>query len=149
MAYKRAQEAVEDAIIPFLIDCLFLSLVDQQPALKSKVEKARRLLAPDIHDNASHSKAVLRRIDRVGNKVLKHMAGWELRKSHMVISKLGAALVQEQAVALSPGTKEVIKDISGEIKKGYEHDEGIILQDKSASKHVPKVLKILQDEGLF
>lgn len=149
MHYKKDLNRIEDAIIPFIIEALILSHIDQLPSRASAYANALELIDVDIKANLTTDK-LIRRATRIERKVLKF---WEknkteIRKSYMVMSYLASALTDQEAVALGDSTQQVLLDTNDTITKAYD-DEAIVKLDISAAKQMPKVLKLLQEEGLF
>lgn len=147
--YKKDLHRIEDAIIPFILESLMLSHIRELPERENGYKEALKLLSVDIAENLNTQK-LLKRASKIENKVLKYWQdnGQEIRKAYMVMSYLSSLLDEHEVVALSAGTKEVLLDINNIIRKAYK-DEGIVKQDLSAEKQMPKVLRILQKEGLF
>lgn len=148
--YKSDRQRVEDAIIPSVLEALMLNHIQQLPEKDPTVyDKALGLLRQDLKDNIRNGQ-LSKRLLRLEKKILKFFEsnGWEIRKAYMIMSYLAAALDESGAVLLGEGTKTVVKDMSDIISAHY-HEEEIKKQDESAAKQVPKVLRLIQEEGYF
>lgn len=149
MTYKKDSERIEDAIIPSILEALMLSHVAQIPQNKKHFEKHLQLLKSDIFLEANSIK-LRKRLERIEKKVLKHFEQNKILipKAYMIITFLADKLNELEAIQLNGNTRQVISEISHEIKKGYK-DESIKQMDYEAEQEVPQVLTLLQQEGLF
>jgi hypothetical protein len=147
--YKSDRQRIEDAIIPSLLEFLMVSQIKQIPDREKDLKVALELLQKDLRLELSTDK-LQRRVRRIEKKVTKYMEKdkCEIRKAYMIVSYLAASLDEQGAILLGEGTRQVLMDMNETIVSAYD-EEGILKQDKSAAKQVPKILKILQDEGLF
>jgi len=147
--YKSDKIRVEDALIPCVLEALMLSHLEQVSIESDSYDKAFELLRPDIATEVKEPK-VMRRLNKLKDKVITFFTDQkcEVRKAYMIISALASTLHEKEAVSLGEGTKEVIIDIDDIIMQHYD-DEDIKRQDESAMKQVPKLLKVIQQEGYF
>ena len=147
--YKKDLHRIEDSIIPFILEGLLLSQIKQAPEFKEPYEKPLNILRKAYQVDLNTPK-LLKRAERIEKKLLKYWNenGYVIRKSIMQLSYLVAQLKKEDALILDCNVEKLFKEINDIIKNAY-NDADILKQDKSAIKHVPKALKILQNEGLF
>jgi hypothetical protein len=147
--YKKDLHRIEDSIVSFILEGLLLSQIKQAPEFEEICEKHLNVLRKAYHVDLNTPK-LLKRAERIEKKLLKYWNknGYVIRKSIMQLSYLVAQLKKEDALILDCNVEKLFKEINKEIKKLYKNG-GILKQDKSAIKHVPKALKILQNEGLF
>jgi len=98
-----------------------------------------------------HDKKVFSRLVRIEKKLLKFWVKDDqvVRKSIMVMSHLASALVEQEAVILSQEITDLLIEINEIIVTSYDRMPEIKAIDISAAKQAPKVLKLLQEEGLF
>ena len=147
--YKSDIQRIEDGIIPFVLETLMVTHVREFPEREEGYRDALRLIREDIKIELNTDK-LLRRAARIERKLLRFWESnnCEIRKGYMIISYLAAALDEQDAVVLGENTRSVLKEINDIITSAYDNKD-ILKQDKSAAKQVPKVLAILQEEGLF
>jgi hypothetical protein len=147
--YKKDLHRIEDSIFPILLEGLMLCQIKHDPTYAKSYEKPLKILRENYKQNINTPK-LLRRAERIEKKVLKHWNANDcvVRKSIMELSYLVAELEKQEALMLQPDIKQIFIEINDIIVSAYD-DKDILKQDKSAAKQAPKVLKILQDEGLF
>jgi len=147
--YKSDRQRIEDGIIPFILEALMLSHIKQLPNRKDDFNVALELLNKDI-EKEFHNAALTRRASRIEKKILEHWQDndCEIRKAYMIMSYLAKALDEQEALEIGESTRKVVNDIDEIIAIGCS-DENVLKQDISAAKQVPKVLRLLQEEGLF
>lgn len=151
MLYKSDLNRVSDAIIPFVLEGLMLCQIKQDPPAGVHYEKPLKILREATNAEVMHDKKVMNRLVRIEKKLLKFWVkdGQVVRKSIMVMSHLASALVEQEAVILSQEITDLLIEINEIIVTSYDKMPEIKAIDISAAKQVPKVLKLLQEEGLF
>jgi hypothetical protein len=151
MTYKSDLNRVSDAIIPFVLEGLMLCQIKQDPPAAPHYEKPLKILREAINAEVMHDKKVMNRLVRIEKKLLKFWVKNKQvnRKSIMVMSHLAAALVAQEAVILSQEITDLLIEINEIIVTSYDRMPEIKAVDISAAKQAPKVLKLLQEEGLF
>jgi hypothetical protein len=165
MTYKSDLNRVSDAIIPFVLEGLMLCQIKQDPPAAPHYEKPLKILRKAINAEVMHDKKVMNRLVRIEKKLLKFWVKNKQvnRKSIMVMSHLAAALVAqekafedeegnliiEKVVDLSQELKDLLQEINEIFVGSYSTMPEIEKIDISAAKQAPKVLKLLQEEGLF
>jgi|11_taG_2_1085331.scaffolds.fasta_scaffold04334_9 hypothetical protein len=147
--YKKDLYRIEDNIIPFVLEGLLMSQIKQEPKFEEPYKKALSILRESYIQDLNTPK-LLRRAERIERKLLKFWSDNNciIRKSIMVLSHLIAALDKENALSLKPEIEILFQEINTIITNAYD-DNNILKQDQSAAKQTPKILAILQDEGLF
>ena len=142
--YKPAKQRVEDAIIPALLD----AIMSQNP---KGFEDAIIALRADIKGEIGSDQKLIRRVHRAQSAISKYFIkhNWPTRKAFMLLSALADKLHQANVVCFRDSTKEVIKFIDDTIVGAYDRMPEIKKIDASAIKQVPKVLGILEKQGLF
>lgn len=147
--YKKDLHRIEDSIIPFILEGLLMSQIKQAPEFKDSYTKALSILRKSYEDDLNTTK-LLKRAERIEKKLLKHWCKNDtiIRKSIMILSHLAGSLDEQHAISLKPEIKNLFQEINQIITSAYD-DENILKQDQSAAKQTPKILAILQDEGLF
>jgi len=147
--YKKDLHRIEDSIIPFILEGLLFAQIKQRPQNEKLYADALNILRKGYIQDLN-SRQLLRRAERIEKKVVKYWSDndYIIRKSIMVLSYLAAALNASEALILQPETQQLFKEINEIITDAYG-DEDILKQDKSAAKQMPKILDILQAEGLY
>lgn len=148
--YKKDLHRIEDSIIPFILEGLLISQIKQDPSFQEPYKQALHILRKSYAIDLNTPK-LLKRAARIEKKVLKYWNknDYIIRKSIMVLSYLIAALDEQDAFCLDTEVRVLFEEINTIIKTAYQKDENILKQDKSAAKQVPKILAILQGEGLY
>ena len=143
--YKSARKRIEDAIIPFMIEGVMrIHKIDS-------CSEHKAALTEDVKQEIGNNPKLYRRLIRIEKK-LQHFYlknNWKTPKMFMILTALAESLYKQGEIALRDKTQAVISDIDQEIVRGYECMPGIQKLDESAVKQVPKVFKLLQEEGLF
>lgn len=143
--YKSARKRIEDAIIPFMIEGV-MRIHNDDSCLEYIAA-----LAEDVKQEIGGDLKLYKRLARIEKKLqlfyLKN--DWKTNKIFMILTALAESLYKQEEIALSDKTLGVLTEIDKAIVDGYECMPGIQKLDESAFKQVPKVFKLLQEEGLF
>ena len=152
--YKSDRQRVEDGIIPMILESLVLSQMEFKESYRKRFKKYLLLLSEDIKTEIKGSRSATKTLLRLDRKVIKHFVAndWDTRKSCMIISYMASALVDAGGVQLGENTTKILRMLNRLIISSFKGKAfGDIVQkvDTSAAKQMPRVLKIIQNEGYF
>lgn len=156
--YKDIQR-IEDALLPALLEGIAWSHIRKEPSCKPYYEQMLTILKETIDkcfEGLTIDKRIrlYRRLDRIVNKTSRYFVRhkFDTRKAFLSLSEWITALLKANAIVIDPKSKYwgLLEDM-GEIiqKNGYGEIENFEKIDASAIDHVPKLHKLVQQEGYF
>jgi hypothetical protein len=150
---KIDRHRIEDALLPALMISIMKLRDGDCKEEESPFYNVYPILKAVVFENACDAK-LIRRLDRLVNLCNSYLAREKIttQKAFIIVTRLGMLLYYHNAVDVKKGSDlyRIWREFYYTVRDdGVQYIDGIQKLYDSALGHVPRLLKLLQDEGYY